>query len=118
MSCFAILVSIRQTKIVRIGAQLLVPVVCDQEVVLEAQSPTARPVNSRLDCQHHPFANRTCPRLMCKWWLMRASTDTMTNGMRWLARVPTLCKSCAHQAIHLRKTCSIVRESNRFVEHT
>src|SRR5215468_4998694 len=88
--CFAFLASISQTKVVWIAAQLLVAAVGDQEVVLQTQSPAARPVNSRLDCQHHPLSDRARPCLMRKRWFMRACTDTMADGMRGLTRIPPL----------------------------
>ena len=46
-----------QAKIVGVGAQFLVAVLGDQEIVLQAQAAAARPINSRLDGQHHILAS-------------------------------------------------------------
>src|SRR5215831_8174302 len=115
--CFASLVSIRQTKVVWIAAKLLVAAVCDQEVVFQTQSPAARPVDSRLDRQHHPLSDRARPCLMRKRWFVRPCTDTMADGMRGLTRITALRDPRAHQAIQRRKTCPVTRKPDCFVKH-
>jgi hypothetical protein len=110
-------VSIRQTEIVWISAKLLVALICDQEVIFQPQSAAARPVNSRLDGQHHSLPDGAGPCLMRKRGFVRSSADAMADGMGRLPRISTFGKSRANQAIQLRETRSITREHYRFVEY-
>src|SRR4029077_7463480 len=115
---YSLLVSIRQTKVVWISTKLLVAVICYQEVVFEAQSAAARPIDSRFDCQYHSLPDCARPRLMRKRRFVRPSTDTMADGMGRLPGISAFGKSRADQTIQLGETRSITRETNCFIENT
>ena len=54
----------RSSKIVRVARQLLGTVSGDEEVVLDAQAPSALPVRTGLDRQHHSLLDRAAAGLM------------------------------------------------------
>src|SRR6516225_609942 len=78
---------------------------------------TARPIDARLDRQHHALTHGPLPRLMCIWRFMRSRADAVTDRVRRLPRISALGNARPHQAIQIGKTRPVTRMIDGFVEH-
>src|SRR5215467_7308072 len=103
-------------EIVRIRAQLFAAAIGDPKIVFKAQPAATRPVNARLNGEHHAFANSARARLMPIRWLMRAGANSVADGVRRLPGVSPFRNSRTDQVIQLRKARSVSCETHGFVE--
>src|SRR5579872_2455248 len=111
------LVASCQTKIVRISAQLFIACIGNQKVIFDAQAAAARPINSRLDRQHHPFFNGAFSRLMGIGKLVRPRAHAVTNGMGGLSWVSAVRNPRPNQTIKFGEVSAIPRKRNCLIEH-
>src|SRR5882757_2531819 len=105
-----------QTKIVRIITHFFAAVFRDPEIVFQTKSSAAGPVNSGLDCQHHPLPYRAGSCLVCVRRFVRPRADSMANRMRWLSRISTFSDTRANQSVEFGKAGTVARKRNTFVE--
>ena len=107
----------QQAEVIRVRAQLLVTLRSDPEIVFEAQTTPAGPVNSGLDGQYHALANRSRARLMGIGRLVGARSYTVAYRMRGLTRIASLTNASPNKSIEVREARSILRKSRCFLEN-
>src|ERR1035437_497415 len=105
-----------QTEIVWVGAQLLVAGFGDQKIVFQTQASAARPVNARLDCQHHAFFYSAGACLVRVGPLVGAGTDAVADGVGGLSGVSTFGDARSNELVEFGKARSRAREGNGAVE--
>src|SRR5208283_5728053 len=98
-------------------AQLLVAFPGDPEVVFEAKSTATRPIDGRLDSQHHAFANCARSSLVCVGRLMSASSHTVADRVGWLTRISSFGDARPNQAVQFRQTRAILGVTRSFAEN-
>src|ERR1700680_5298041 len=96
-----------QTEIIRVSTEFFVAVLRDQEVIFEAEPAAARPVNPRLDRQHHSLFHGSRSRLMRVRRLVRPCAYTVADRMRRLSWIASFGNARANQPIQLRDTSAL-----------
>src|SRR5437868_1414807 len=102
-------------EVVRIGAELLVASAGDVEAILDAQSPAFRPINARLDREHHALADRSRAGLMRIRRFVRTRANAMCHRMRRLPGVSALRDTGTDESIEFRQGSSSARKISSFV---
>jgi hypothetical protein len=91
--------ALSQPEIIGIRAQLFVTGFGDKKIVFQAQPTSARPVNTRLDSQHHVLSHGATSGLMCVGKFVRPRAYTVTYCVRGLARISAFGNSSPDQTI-------------------
>src|SRR5206468_2945109 len=86
--------------------ELLGAFVGDEEVVLDAQPAALRPVDARLECQHHAGLELAATSLMRVGGLVCARADAVAEGMGGLPRVAHRGDPLTCDAVELRQARS------------
>src|SRR6266849_10804218 len=102
-SCMAPQISFSSlpAKIVRVGTKFFVSTRGNQKIIFQAQTPATLPVHTRLDGQHHAFANFSGRGPVRIRRLMGACADSVGHGMRRLAAIAGSINPRANHAINL-----------------
>src|SRR5205823_5525865 len=90
-----------RAEVVGKGAQLLVAVARDQEIVLEAQPAAAFPVDAGLDREHHPLPYLAAARLVRVRRLVGARADAVADGVRGLPGITAGRDAGADESVEL-----------------
>src|SRR4051812_48056857 len=103
-----------EPKIVRIGAQFFVPDIGDPKIVFEAKSPAARPIDSRLERQHHALPHSPCAGLVRIGLLVRAGTYSVTDRMGGLSRISAFRDAGSNQPVEFGKSGTVANKRCAF----
>src|SRR6266446_3331047 len=108
----------RQTKVVWIGAHLLVAFVRNKKIIFQTKSPAAGPINSRFDRQYHSLSYHAGSGLMRVRRFVCPRSNAVADRMRRLPGVSALGDTGTNQLVEFGEAGAVACESDAFAENS